>query len=311
MKRVTNSEMSSWKWCRRNWYYTYYRQLAPTVENPVSAASLGTLVHLGLEQHYLGQNALYFMQARIDVDREALVLAEASPDKLKKFDKQAALALVMVEGYISWLEETGADSDFEVLAAERAVEVEILPGVALLGKQDLLIQKKSDGTSWFLDFKTAASIEQIADGAYMSDQMRTYQLLAYLEHLNGNGQGTRPAGAILSVLRKVGRTAASKPPFYGRETVSFNEHVLRSHWHHVVATIGDIQSAEARLTAGEDHHTVVPPSPGRDCAWRCRAATLCRLQDDGSDVEAVIEAFFETRDPLARYGDADENVEAE
>lgn len=310
MRKVTNSEITTFRRCKRKWYLSQYRSLALQREERVSAASLGTLVHLGLEQHYLGQNALYFMQARIDMDREALVLEEGPPDRLKKFDKQAALALTMVEGYIDWLEESGADADLEFIATERAVEVEILPGVMLLGKLDAKVRRRSTGEELFLDQKTVQSIESTAESAYRSSQFRTYALLEYLDALTRN-ETPGTSGVIVSMLRKVGRGATARPPFYGREQLSFNTTMLRNHWLQVVSEIERIQDTEARLTAGESHHVLTPPNPTRDCSWDCPFTPICPQMDDGSDVESVISFAYVVRSPLARYGDADETEAGE
>lgn len=315
MRRFTNSEITTFRECRRRWWLQNYRRLGVIREEMVSAASLGTLVHLGLETHYTGGDAEAVMQARIDSDRAKLEEAYEGQlslvVKLKKFDKQAALALVMVEGYIEWLAESGEDADLEFITAERAVEVELKPGVSLLSKLDAKVRRISTGEELFLDHKTTASLEQTTESAYRSSQFRTYALVEYLEAL---GAGAPPStnGVIVNMLRKVGRSAASKPPFYGREVFSFNTTMLRNHWTQVMAEIERIEDVEARLAAGENHHTLVPPSPSRDCSWKCQFKTVCPMFDDGSDAEGVLGMFYAERDPLARYGeDADENAESE
>lgn len=303
MRRFTNSELTTWKQCRRRWWLTYYRQLGLVRENPVSAASLGTLVHLGLEVHYTGGDAIAAMNARIQADRADVTVEESMGSFWKRFDKQADLARVMVEGYLDWIVETGADSNLEFLVAERHVEVELKPGVSLLGKLDAKFRRRSDGAVVFMDHKTTMSIDQTAEQAYRSSQFRTYALLEYLESLNSVTGPVRTDGVIVNMLRKVGRSATAKPPFYGREELRINVELLRNHWHQVMAEIGRIENAERMLNEGEDHHTVVPPSPSRDCSWACQFKSVCPMFDDGSDPEAVLSTFFERRDPLARYGE--------
>lgn len=308
MRRFTNSELTTWKTCRRQWWLAYYRRLGPIREETVSAASLGTLVHLGLEAHYNGEDALAAMEIRMLADREA-VMDLVDVEKLKKFDKQCVLAKTMVEGYIEWCEETGTDSDLEFIGAERAVEVELMPGVTLLSKLDAKFRRRSTGVELFMDHKTVASIEQTEEAAYRSSQFRTYALVEYLESLS-TGAPAQTSGVLLNMLRKVGRSATAKPPFYGREEFSFNTELLRNHWQQVMAEIERVLTVEEALDRGHSHHTLVPPSPSRDCSWRCPFKSVCPMFDDGSDAEGVLSAFFAERDPLARYGEDAENEDA-
>lgn len=302
VRRFTNSELSTWRQCRRRWYLTHYRKLGPICEETVSAASLGTLVHFGLETYYSGHNpaaTLADVRDYIAADLEDADFV-SEPTKYKKIQKQGDLAVTMLEGYFEWLEETGADSDLEFIAAERHIEVELKPGVSLLGKLDAKIRRRSTGEEFFLDHKTTMSIEQTEEQAYRSSQFRTYALLEYLEALAA-GELPSTSGVLVNMLRKVGRTAASKPPFYGRFEFSFNSIMLRNHWVQVMAEIERIEWATEALDEGLSHHTVVPPSPSRDCSWMCPFKAICPGFDDGSDVESVIEMFYVQRDPLERY----------
>lgn len=308
MRRYTNSELTTFKTCRRRWWLQNYRRLGLIREETVSAASLGTLVHLGLEAHYTGaEQPVLVMAARIEADRARLEEALANEPhkltvKLKKFDAQSKLALTMVDGYLDWLAETGEDADLEVIGAERPIEVELKPGVSLLAKLDVKFRRRSDGAHLFMDHKTSASIETVFESAYRSNQFRTYALLEYLESIS-TVEPVRTDGVIVNVLRKVGRTAAAKPPFYGRDEFRINIELLRTHWHQVMGEIERIEEVTARLDAGEDHHALVPPNPSRDCSWMCQFKSVCPQIDDGSDAESVLSTFYVERDPLLRYGE--------
>lgn len=310
LRRYTNSEITTWRTCRRAWWLKYYRRLAVAWDGPqVSAASLGTLVHLGLEAHHLGQDALGRLDSKVEVDREALVEADVSEHRLKAFNKQAVLARAMIEGYLDWLEESGADANYEFIAAEQSVEIEIGGGRTLLGKLDAKVRRRDTGEVRFLDNKTVQSIDGTIESAYRSSQFRHYALLESELLRRGELDSPQAGGVVLNMLRKVGRGPSSKPPFYGRHEFSFNATVVSSHYVQVVAELDRIEQARAELDYGHSHHRVVPPSPSRDCSWRCEFKDICPGFDDGSDVETLISWGFRVGDPLARY-ETEEKLES-
>jgi hypothetical protein len=316
-RRFSNSELATWKWCKRSWMLRHYRELGLLREDPVSAAGLGTLVHLGLETWYAAPAGQRDAEACLEAVRERvkadILLFEERPEKVVKINKQGKLAVTMLEGYFEWLEETGADSELEIISAEESVDLPVpgLPGVRLLGKLDVRVKRHIDGARLFVDHKTVQSIDQTASMAYMQPQFRHYHLLEYLKFLDDQAKGLtetyeRTDGVIVNMLRKVGRTAAAKPPFYGREEVHHNVTVMRNHWTQVVGIILEILEAREALDNGADHHEVCPPSPSRDCEWRCIFRPICPMFDDGGDPEAVIRFSYTQTDPLARYGESDE-----
>jgi hypothetical protein len=46
---------------------------------------------------------------------------------------------------------------------------------------------------------------------------------------------------------------------------------------------------------------VAYPNPQDSCSWKCPFFQGCSMFDDGSDVEAWLENFFEQGDQYARY----------
>lgn len=306
-RKVSNSELSSFSWCKRNWWLTYHRSLGPIRHSPVSASGLGELVHLGLEAFYTGEaqsdaeGALELVRARTREDAEALA---DDPYKLAAVGKQGDLALRMLEGYFEWLAETGADSGFEVIGVEAQKELPMpgLPGVSILAKLDMRVRSVLDGSVSFIDHKTLQSISDMEAMAYLSPQFRHYQLMEHLEWIAaGRPDGARVEGVTVNMLRKVKRTATAKPPFYSRLHIRFNEHVLHAHWQHVTAGILAMLDTERALNEGGDPQVLVPPSPGRDCTWRCKFKDVCPMFDDGSDAEGMLALAFEVMDPMARY----------
>jgi len=50
--RISNSEIQTFKDCRRRWWFTYYRRLQPKMENYTGALALGSRIHEALDQYY-------------------------------------------------------------------------------------------------------------------------------------------------------------------------------------------------------------------------------------------------------------------
>ncbi|GAA2141730.1 hypothetical protein GCM10009760_26210 [Kitasatospora kazusensis] len=313
MRSVTASELGAWRRCRRKWWLTYHRQLGPIRPDTVNAAALGTLVHLGLEAHYTAADSrdpAAVVRARAEQDTAELEQT-GQHTKAAKAAKQADLAVTIVTGYLQWLAETGADDDLEVIAAEQAITAPVpaLPGVQLLGKLDLRVRRHSDGARLFFDHKTVQSIDQHEQTAHMSPQFKHYALLEQLDLQARQGQGQvadgeRTGGAIVNMLRKVGRSATSRPPFYGRWEVSFNRIALRHYAEQAFALIRETERAGLLLDLPDANpHAIVPPTVTRDCAWDCPFKPVCPMFDDGSDAEGVLGIAYTWTDPLARYAE--------
>lgn len=304
--RLSNSEMGAWRRCPRKWYLATYRRLKPKAgEKPGSSLHIGNTVHDALAAYYGDRtDPVAFAQGALDFE------AAAQPEFTDEYRKTRELVTAMLEGYIEWLAETGADGDLRLLGAEKMVEVPLVEGVNLLSKLDAPVERISDGARLALEHKTVSSLDQPLPLLKIDTQLLTEHLARFL-HARTEGASNEEAydqchGVLYNMLRKVKRTASAKPPFYDRIDVPHNIHELRSHWRHVLALAREIQDATARLDAGEEHHTVCPPSPRRDCTWDCPFFKVCVMADDGSDFEGALSALYEERDPLERYENTEE-----
>jgi hypothetical protein len=216
------------------------------------------------------------------------------------------LAQVMLKGYFEWLTDEGADSDIEVISAEREVEVylDTILGtnVYLIAKLDAEVRLKSDGRRSFEDHKSVAELKSLPKAIERNEQLITYGLLQRMEAAQrGTGETQFAHGGVLNMLRKVKRTAASKPPYYGRAGTHHNDEVYRNFYTRVWGEVYDLLTLRARLDAGANHQQVAYPTPGMDCDWACPFVGICPRFDDGSDVGAIIAGEFEQHDPYARY----------
>jgi hypothetical protein len=330
MRYYTNSEMGTFKECRRKWWLGTYRRLRLRATNYVGAAPIGTRIHLAMEPYYqppaVDENGdpvihpspsdtmrkiIAAERAQIIMDNQHLAGDEDDGEfnqltaLLKQFDKEAELSQIMIDGYVQWLEETGADSDYLVIAGEQTVEYEFAPGQALAGRLDVRMQRIHDGVFFGLDHKTCGGFADLERRLPTDEQMLLYEILQRVTNPD-----FRNSGMIFNMLRKVKRSSTAKPPFFQRTEVRFNAHQLSSMWYRVMGVIRDIDEVTARLDAGESHLTVVYPRPNNDCHWKCEFYPVCPMFDDGSRAEDMIQSLYVQGDPLERYPDLNQGFDA-
>jgi hypothetical protein len=314
VRYYTNSEMQTFKDCRRKWWLGSYRHLRTRRAAALGAAPIGTRVHKGLEAWYQpdGQprtDPRAAVRTFIELERARLIESYGTDEErsafeydplaaaLATFEKEAELATIMVDGYWDWLEEEGVDSDYDVLASESSVEYEFAPGRSLAGRRDTRVRRLSDGVKLSMDHKTG-DFGDLEKQAQQNEQMLLYEILQRV-----TDPENRNEGMVLNMLRKVKRSAQAKPPFFKRFEIRFNQHQLDSAWYRFMAVINDIDAVSARLDAGESHLTAAYPRPNRDCSWKCEFYPVCPMFDDGSRVEDAIMSLYVVGDPLDRYPD--------
>lgn len=311
---ASSTMLSSWKRCRRQWWFWFYLGLVPRAPDPASKRATGSRVHRALAAHYQPADSMHLdaraaLEEAIAQDREA-VLATATQERavtlLADLDKVADLERAMVAGYLEWLEETGVDSDLAVVAPETALSVDLEAPAAggpvpvrVVGTLDVRGRRRSDGRRVFIDHKTTGTIDRTIRGLARSEQKLHYALLEWLTTPEGEA---RCDAALWNILRRVKRTERAKPPFYARHETPISEAELRSYQRRMLAAARDVAWATRALDEGRDHRDVTYPTPAPSCDWDCDFAAVCRMADDGSPgFTAVLDALYERVDPQARY----------
>ena len=299
---ITQSSVKSFMHCRRCWYLGHYLRLVKR-DDYGTATNIGNLVHDALADYYAGgTNPVDTVRATTDA--AIALIGDDNPHRLQDLVSDGNMAGIMVEGYLEWLQEEGADYELEFVTPEATMWAELFPGVILLGKLDGRVQLR-DGTRRFLEHKTVSNFVDLPKFAPTEPQYLTYELLEKLEQVALGEAGVRTQGALLNMLRKVKRTAKATPPFYMRVDVLHNDNELRNHWRHMTAVAKDMLEVIDALDAGADIHVVCPPSPpSRECLYMCSFSDLCLsgIMDDGSEWRGMAEALFEPGDVFARYG---------
>jgi hypothetical protein len=297
--RLSNSEIQTFKDCRRRWWLTYYRRLQPKYKDTTGALALGSRVHAALDEYYA--NGTPLLKAHADIlNAEKELLLQDFRD-VSELEKEGELGHIMLEGYLQWNEEEGIDADLEMISTEETIVMPMFNGeVELQGKLDMRVRRKADGVRMFRDFKTVGgSLSDFANLAPMNEQILTYMVLEQSKDVGTE----RSDGGIFTMLKKVRRSAAARPPFYDQIEVRHNIFTLRSFWDRLHGTVTDLMRVRTALDKGEQPSFHAYPSPSRDCKWKCKFYSICTLVDDGSAAEQAISEMFVEADPYAYYGE--------
>jgi RecB family exonuclease len=296
--RISNSEIQTFKDCRRRWWLSYYRRLQPKTQNMTGALALGSRIHEALDMYYSKDIPLLEAHAQlVEIDKQKLIESYRDTYDL---ESEAELGRIMLDGYLQWVQEEGIDAELEMISTEEIIEMPLMDNsVILQGKIDMRVRRKADGVRMFRDFKTVGgSFTDFGAMAHMNEQILTYMMLETAQ----NKEGERSEGGIFTMLKKVKRSANAKPPFYEQIEVRHNVFALRSFWQRIHGTLTDMMNARKYLDEGGDHRFIAYPHPTRDCKWKCSFFSICPMFDDGSAAEAAIEDAYEISNPYAYYG---------
>jgi hypothetical protein len=286
------------------------------MESPVGVANIGTQIHTALAGWYVSNPA-----DRID-PRDGIETAirddwnkfsDAFPDtaglQQTQYVSQSDLVRAMVEGYVQWLGDSGADSILEIESSERYIAADVTDGmkdgnwvvlydrIVLIGKVDAIVFDHRQNARSFIDHKSGADFEQMTYRMYVRPQLLHYMLLL--------DDSSDPVihGTTLNMLRRVKRSARSKPPYYRRDYNPYNHSQLRNYWERTQRLIQEIINIEYEFPGKKlDFYTnELPMNPTNDCKWKCPFTGICDMMDDGSDWESALKMTTMVTDPNARY----------
>jgi hypothetical protein len=335
---LSNSEIQTFKECRRRWYFESYLGIRPRyyIKDIAGPAHLGTRVHDALEAYYSPEfpdcvdadGCLAVFDAKTAEEAEKVLGTEAEV----AWRKDVSLGRIMLEGYFQYLEESGVDAYFTVLYAERQANVPLLfdgeqvmhiapdpeklpvrspcraPAgtelpVHLVAKLDLTVLDHVSERPLFVDHKTAATIGEHAKTADIDEQFPFYILIEMMEaKLRGENPETATMGGTYNILRKVKRSPKATPPFYARHAVHYSTEQVRGFWEQMTGAVRDMMEVERRLNAGESPTHVAYPNVTRDCEWKCAFRSLCPMVGDSrSDAKGMMRNEFVATDNYERY----------
>lgn len=305
---VSNSEMQTFKQCRRKWWLQWYRGLVSRTAEVQGVRSTGTRLHIGWQAYYQPerQDPRAAMAALVAAQEEDVAKVQNMTDDLrKKLASDFQLEQIMLEGYFEWLAESGEDANLEIVSSETYLEASFpvtladgTPPVKVIGKIDTRVRDRRTGRRKFLDHKSVIVFEN-RQLLKINEQTLHYLLLEWLTTEEGEA---RCDAALYNMARRVKRTAKAVPPFYQRVVIERNQHELESYIKRLTGVIGDLQQVEATLDRSPEMAAYVAyPTPSRDCTWKCPFFAVCPMFDDGSRVEAALEANYTVHNPLEYY----------
>jgi hypothetical protein len=311
VRYLSNSEASTFKRCRRKWWLAWYRHLHPAAKPLNDARAKGGRVHEALASLYdpvAPRNPLVTLEEVIARDLPP-VSEDAEPELVAAlradWTKQTDLERAMVEGYVQWLQEEGADAELVITHAERSLVAQLTETVYLLGRLDAEgYYRYHPDELLFVDHKTTGSFEGLLKRLNQDEQLLTYFLLK-LAHA-GSEQQVR--GALYNMLRKVKRTAQAKPPFYQRHIERFNRQQIETFAVRLRQVAEDIEALARKLdlVSLPMQAQLAYPTPTKDCDWDCDFKLVCPMFDDGSRAEDLLAAHFVETPLTIRYPELEE-----
>ncbi len=295
--KVSNSEIQTFKDCKRKWWLSYNRRLKPKASKLTGPLALGSRIHEALDVYYSTGRDL--IEVHNELLAKDILTAQAEGLFTDDLSSEGELGRIMLEGYLEWSAAEGIDADLEMISTEEILSMPLMDGkIELQGKLDMRVRRKSDGVRMFRDFKTVGTtFADFAATAQMNEQILTYMLL---EAAN-SPDGERSEGGIFTLLRKVKRTAAMKSPAYDQFEVNHNVFTMRAFWDRIHGELYEMMRVKEALEAGVSHQQVAYPHFTKDCKWKCQFVNICPLFDDGSAVEDAISEYYEVSDPYDYY----------
>lgn len=288
MLRASPSELAKFQRCRRQWALTYHFKwgVDPRRSSPTGAAMLGTRIHAAMEGYY-GYDIDPMTSLGVIYDTARDQRPECSPE----LTAEQSYATTMIAGYLEWAAEHGLDEEHEVVSTESELETHILltsgEMAVVHGKLDQIVRRRIDGALQLRDWKTVGTLSK-ADLIVLDPQMRTYSALLAISN-----DGLRVDGALYTMMLRSKRTARATGPFYEQIHISYNDDEQKNILTRITGVMDDMDRVVRQLNAGVDHRLVAYPNPLTDrCAWDCPFVQVCPLFDDGSRVDAALEANF-------------------
>jgi hypothetical protein len=324
MAEIHVTEREQFKMCRRKWKYQTLWEIVPTHE-PRGALWIGTGGHYAMGNYYASGktkdpwvSAVEWIEDNVPQEE----IANFWPDEAREFDETTDLLHSVLTGYVSYAER---NDDFKVVDVERPMKIRVPHTRSfLVGTLDLLVERKN--RYWDVDHKFLAHFisPEILE---LDDQMTAYLWLIWKTY------GTMPGGAIYNqfrkkiparpqILQKGGLSKAKNidttydiymqairdnnlnvadytdileqikyNEFYRREEVARSRHEL--------VNFGEQLTWEIREMTSK--HTHLYPHPTKDCSWSCRYRDLCLTENNGGDIESLIDANYIHAEGGRRY----------
>lgn len=279
MRRISNSEASTWMHCKRQYYYEYLLDLEPKqFSGPLAK---GILVHNVLEQYYLEKmdgsdeqqcrNAAY-----------AVLSAEAG-------NPESDIAEILkikawVEGYFDKYAEAD-EQRYEVIGVETEFNIPLTEDFSLVGRVDALFLDKEDGRFVAVDHKTSYNF-------WSEDQLQVSgQFVKYTAGLRDRGFDVK--AFMVNQLR----TRELKPgnEIYRRAFVRPTDRRLRAVLDQHIRVGQEIVDFRAAADYAPNPKELAYPIFDKHGCANCSFFALCDSDTEGAPTEHLIAQNYQVK----------------
>lgn len=294
----SHSEMSTFKRCKRKWYLHYFRGLRRRRDPMSKARDTGILVHAALHNFYVaggldGPNAEKLLQQFLMNARDEDMLKVETEDERKVITDVHDTSLIICNGYLEWLHETGNDMEYVFDHTEQELRAPgPVEGTEIMGIIDLGGTHAMSGDLFVMDTKVTNSFDTMLKTLHLMEQGPMYAVLAKILEPDDK-RGFR---VVWNMLKRNKHSGTAKPPFYQRYELAINTDQLRQFYLQLHGQITEILRLEQRLNEGDSHIAAAYPTPTQDCAWECPFFAVCGAMNDvtRNDVDFLIAAYYST-----------------
>lgn len=291
---ITHSDISAFLKCRRAWAWGFVDDVRKA-ERPVGAAALGKRVHSALELYYgEGADPLVIHDTLAREDITMLETTDSPAWEVDQLYNEMILGRNCVTAHQDWLEETGADAEFEVAGVEETLEAPILDGrVTLRGRVDVMFRSLNDGLLHINDWKTTGAQGSVREGFERSYQAHVYLALA------AHQPGVEIGGAMYTVIRKTKNLARATRPVVERFRVPATRRVAETKMAQIERICEEMLRVIDEYSGGDTNAAY--PAPGDPCRW-CDYKQPCELQDENENAaRAMLDSVYQRGGKHARY----------
>ncbi|MDM7940124.1 MAG: PD-(D/E)XK nuclease family protein [Methanothrix sp.] len=332
--------------CRRAWLWS--QQYSPM--KPVPAFWLGTNVHAGLEAYYrqLSPEVLSLPKAPEAMTPAQIALQEyerfgnEAYEKVRQlsgslwetfsieFDEAYSLGHKMLQNYFIF--DATDPLPGEVEKVEGQIEIEIIPGVGLSGRIDMV--RRDGNRRWIVDHKTSSSGFGNFAPLDIDGQLTAYAYLYYAktgvlvdgliynvlikslpnfpEVLKSGGLSKSKSQATVYALYVSALEELFAAPYDaipGEALVPYVEilnHLQQKgwssffqrasstrNWHELESFQNHlVEKAKTALSIIEDPERLAYPSPSTYTCGWCPFLSVCKAKEDGGDYQAILDSRF-------------------
>lgn len=285
MRKISNSEVSTFLHCKRKYWYEYMMDLEPKVQSgPINK---GTMIHLILEQYYLakmdGENEEECQTQAFQPLADAAVMAGADLIELAK-----------LRGLMQAYFDNYADDDdrYEVLAVETKFAIP-MGNFALAGTIDAILRDKEDGSIVPVDHKSSYN--------FWTDQQLAIsgQFVKYLAAMRERGYETDRF-----MVNQI-RTREMKPgnELFKRAFVRPSDTRVKNVLHQHLAVGREIINFREKSLKDD----AIPIFDKFGCS-NCSFLTLCDSDNEGAPIDYLIEQEYRKRQDYGYNTNYEEEV---